>query len=264
MSRNQGIAIFIAVAIVGFIAGYIAALPGGQAVAPNAQNNAITGTSTSGGAAQEQNGASTIAVSVVSIRNTSNPLYKITGEYPQFGNASAEFNASISNFVNTNLAEFTGNAQSAAATSGTAAQAASQSFAFDVSWQPEQINNNYISAIVRISYNDGGLGTTNLLQTFNYNVTPGEIMTLGDLFPKVSNYLSQIAQLAQQQITNNLSQQGGNAPNQMIEQGTAPSSANYANFMFNDDTVTIYFPQDQVAPASDGEQQVTFTRAGIQ
>lgn len=247
--EKKYILILIAVAVVCLVAGYWLALPAQKVIAPEAG----------------------IPMSVISIEDaSSSQLYRIEGSYPQFGNVSSSFNAAIANYVETNLVQFendsVANLQARLATmpSGTTNPLPPQSFSFIASWQPAQITDQYISIIVRLDYFNGGANETSLLQTFNYDVADGKMMTLTDVFPGVSNYLQQISGIAIQQLTsseNNSSD--GNAALDMIQQGANPTVANYANFTFNDDVVTIYFPKYQVAPGSFGEQQATIVRSTI-
>jgi hypothetical protein len=249
MKNNQHVLIIAAVAVVCLAVGYFLALPGSKVVAPE----------------------SGVQVSVVSIRDTtSSQLYKVTGEYPQFENASGSFNGAIADFVNSNLTQFksdsVANQQAREATmpAGQKDTLPPQSFYFTSNWQPEQINSNYTSIIVRLDYFNGGANDTQLLKTFNYNVTTGKMMTLVDLFPGVPTYLQQVSQLAIQELTSSENDaSNGNAVGSMIQQGAAPTASNYANFMFNDDVATIYFPKYQVAPGDFGEQTVTIVRSTI-
>jgi hypothetical protein len=247
--NRQHLLIIIAIALVCFAAGYWLALPGQKVVAPEAG----------------------VPVSVISIRDTSSSqIYAVTGEYPQFGNVSSSFNAAIANYVTSNLTQFKtdsdANWQARIATmpKGTKNTLPAQAFTFMASWVPEQINGRYVSVIVRLDYFNGGANGTQLLKTFNYDIATGKLMTLADLFPNVPTYLKQISQLAIQQLTSSEnSNSNGNAVTDMIQQGAAPTPANYANFTFNDYVVTVYFPKYQVAPGSFGEQQVGIVRSTI-
>ncbi len=244
------ISMTIAIAVVCFVAGYWLALPGHRAVAP-------------------ENG---VQVNAISIRDaSSSDIYVVTGEYPQFGNVSAAMNGEIAGFVDSNLSQFKASAaenwQARLDTmpTGTVNTLPPQSFYFSSSWEPEQINGRYVSAIVRIDYFDGGANDTELLKTFNYDVAGGRELSLTDLFPNVPDVLPQISQLAIEQLTDSeQSASNGSAESDMIQSGAAPTADNYANFTFNDDVVTIYFPKYQVAPGAFGEQKVTIARSALQ
>ena len=147
---------------------------------------------------------------------------------------------------------------------GTVNTLPAQSFYFSSSWEPRQINDRYISVIVRIDYFDGGANGTSLLKTFNYDVANGRMLSLTDLFPGVTDSLQQISKLAIEQLTSSAqSASGGNASIDMINTGAAPTADNYANFMFSDDVVTIYFPKYQAGPGYFGEQNVSIVRSDI-
>ncbi len=269
MTRAQNISVVIAALIVGIFAGYFLALPGGQVVAPRSggmmgTSQAVTG---SPSAPQAENA---IDVAMVSVRDTSNQLYKISGEYPQFGTASPAFNESIANFVNGDIATFKSSsaaniaARQATMSSGTKNTIPPQSFTFMTSWEPTQINDRYISITVRTSYYDGGANGSEDVKTFNYDIQNGKILGLGDLFPNVTNYLGKIAAIAQAELKNSVIDASQSiAQMDMLKQGTAPTSGNYANFTFDDDTVTFYFSKYQVAPGSYGEQKAVIVRQTV-
>ena len=104
----------------------------------------------------------------------------ITGEYPHFGNVSSSFNATIANYVNSNLAQFktdsVANLQARIEyhTVGNEKHAANASVHVHGKLEPEQINSRYISIIVRLDYFNGGANGTSLLQTFNYASKPAK------------------------------------------------------------------------------------------
>jgi hypothetical protein len=239
----------IVVGVVCSLAGYWLALPAKKTVAP----------------------ATGVPVNVVSIRDTtSSELWRIEGEYPQFGNTSSSFNATIADFVRSNLAQFQSDSEAnqkarmATEPSGTTYTLPPQSYYFTASWEPKQVNARYISVIVRIEYFNGGANETQLLKTFNYDVAKGQVLALADLFPGVPTYLQQIAELTRQELENSLqSASDGNVQEDMLQSGTAPTTNNYANFTFNDEVVTIYFPKYQVAPGVFGEQKVIVIRSTI-
>lgn len=248
MNRHDVIAI-ITVAIVCLAAGYWLALPTHKATAPE------------GGA----------IVSVVSVRDTaSSQIWRATGEYPQFGNVSSSFNGAIAEFVNSNLAQFKQSSEENwqarlnTMPSGAKNTLPAQSFYFVSRWEPEQINNKYISVIVRINYFNGGANETQLLKTFDYDMAGGKAMALADLFPNVPTYLQQIAQLAQQELQSSLDTvSNGHVAKDMLQAGTAPTADNYSNFTFNDDVVDLYFAKYQVAPGVFGEQKVGIVRLTV-
>ncbi len=244
--NQKNILIIAAVAIIFLVLGYWIAMPSRKAVAP-------------------ENG---VSIAVVSIRDaSSSQIYKIAGEYPQFTDASADFNAAIANYVGNTLSEFKKDSEENwqaridTMPTGTQNTLPAQAFTFSASWTPEQINKSYISIIVRLDYFNGGANGAQLLKTFNYDVATKKMMTLNDLFPNVSDLWLQIVTQSRQQLDSSIGAKNAIGP--MIEEGTAPTSENYANFMFNDDVVTIYFPKYQVAPGVFGEQRVRIVRSTI-
>jgi hypothetical protein len=247
--KYKYITMMVAAAVICFAVGYWFALPGRKAIAPT-------------------NG---VQVNVVSIADaSSSQIYKVEGEYPQFASASSSMNAAIADFITTNLSQFKTSSQenwqarTDTVPTGTVDTLPAQSFSFSSSWEPQQINDHYISVIVRVDYYNGGANGTQLLKTFNYDVANGRMLSITDLFPGVTSSLQQISKLAIDQLTSSAQgTSGSNAPIDMINTGAAPTAENYANFTFNNDTVTVYFPKYQAGPGYFGEQKVSFVRSAI-
>jgi hypothetical protein len=211
-----------------------------------------------------------LSVSVVANHDASAPLYKLSIEYPQFPSAPADFNASIKNFVDSQLTEFkqtiqeNWDARQATRPSGTPANVPSQIYYFDVSWEVAQMNPHYISFILRKAAFEGGANENQDIATFDYDLTKKAPVSAADFFPPKTDYLSTVSKLAREQLKNSLeSASPGYNAGQMLVDGTTPTADNFKNFTFTDDVVTFYFPKYQVAPGAFGEQRVIFTRTAL-
>ncbi len=210
-------------------------------------------------------GAATTPVSVVSLFEpgaSSSPMVSV--EYPQFSGANSAFNQAISSSTLGTLADFrqSSSDNQALSQSNGAPIIPLSSYTFNASWQNAQVNSRYISFVERYSYWNGGASEINDLQTFNYDVGSGKIMTLADLFPNFPDYLKRIARTAKQQLSENLNagSSGDAFLTEMINEGTQPTVDNFQLFTFTDFSVTLYFPQCSVAACSYGEQKVTLPR----
>lgn len=215
----------------------------------------------------------TNSVHIVSVRDKTNPLYVITMEYPQFDMANDTFNAKIAEWVNSELSDFKKNSadnwkgRQDTTPPGQSKEAyPSTPFTFAITWEPEQINPNFISVIIRMDSYEGGANGRQELKTFNYDVTGKRDMTLADLFPGDRGYLGKVSKYAHDRLTEDptlSADGGGDIVANMISDGTAPTVENFGNFVFNDDVIDIYFPKYQVAPGVYGEQHVLMPRKGI-
>ncbi len=253
---NRKIVSALGMVVAAFLLGVLATLAwrGGSAL-PSASKNA----------------SSSLPMSIVSVHDTSSKMWTLSIEYPQFSFVPALLNKEISDAVNAHLADFEKNSQEnwrarqATAPTGTPIEPFPPSpFDFIVTWEPAQINAQYISIIVRFSFFDGGASGVDELQTFNYDVAGGKDMTLGDLFASTPTYLEKISQLSRQQLTATLDAASqGHVQTQMLDEGTAPTADNFKNFTFTNYQVAVYFPRYQVAPGSFGEQQITLPRNGL-
>lgn len=210
-------------------------------------------------------------MSVVSVKDSSNKLYTTDAEYPQFADASASFNAEIADFVNGNIAEF----KKVSAENWQARQDTlppgepkqefpDRPFYFDSNWEPEQLNGNEISFIVRFAAYVGGANENQNLKAFNYYMANRREVSLVDIFPNVPDYLQKVSGIVRSSLSAQLdAASNGHVQVDMLNQGTEPTLDNFSNFVFNDTVVTFYFPKYQVAPGVFGEQYVPVLRASV-
>lgn len=215
----------------------------------------------------------TNSLRIVAVHDNTSPMYTIAMEYPQFDMASSDFNGEIVKWANTSLADFKKNSvdnwkgrQDTIPAGQPKEKYPSSPFTFSITWEPKQINANFISIIVRMDSYDGGANGRQELKTFNYDVVGKKEMTLADLFPGNVGYLGKVSKYAHDRLTEDPTLSGdggGDIVANMISDGTAPTSENFSNFMFNDDVIDLYFPKYQVAPGVYGEQHVIMPRRGI-
>ena len=214
-------------------------------------------------------GGDTLPMSVTAVRDSSNPLYRITLEYPEFPSAPDVFNASLRDVVNSKLAQFKQDTEDNWKARQDTTPAGSPKpelpnptpYFFNVSWQPKQLNPHYISFLVRFSSFIGGANERQELAAFNYDLTARRDIALADLFPGQADYLASISKYARQQLADALNtSSNGQVASDMLNEGTAPTVENFQNFIFDDDVIEFYFPKYQVAPGVFGEQHVVFLR----
>lgn len=212
-----------------------------------------------------------VSVRVISLRE-SGRFYETRIEYPQFEEASREWNKSISDVVEVHFLEFKKNiGESWKARQETLPQGVEKSefpempYLFVATWDAEQLNENSVSFILRIDSYEGGANLRQEIQTFNYDFTLSQSVSLTSLFPEEGEqYLSKISKFARLALVSDLNAFSGDASTEMVESGTEPLWENFKNFTFNDQAVIFYFPKYQVAPGSFGEQKIVLPRVIIQ
>lgn len=182
-------------------------------------------------------------------------LYKITAEYPTFGEETLD-NA-IMGDVNKMIADFKkqseDNWNERRQNDPTAGEYPEQPFDLFISWAHQQINNDYVSIKLTEDYYTGGANFAQDIKTYNYDMKNKKWITLADLMKKDPNYLTAVSDY----VKKDLKDQGLET---IFEEGVTPNSENFSNFMFDDSTITFYFPKYQVAPGAMGEQKVTMER----
>lgn len=243
---------FIIIASIGFALGWFYASSRVPSTVTVSQNNLTT----------IPQDAATTPVTVVSLYESASSSPMVVAEYPQFPGLNPVLNQAISSSTLGLLAEFeqTSRANETAREANGAPALPLSSYSFDASWQNAQVNSRYVSFIERYDYWNGGANDDSELQTFNYDVFAGKIMTLADLFPGIPDYLQRISRSAEQQLSDSLDASSNPILQGMINDGVAPTSDNFQNFTFTDYDVTIYFPKYAVAPGSFGEQKITIPR----
>ena len=213
-------------------------------------------------------GASSMPVSIVSIEETASTSPNVTIEYPQFPTLPAALNSAIASATMNRLAAFRKAAaetmKARAATGDSAAVIPASAYQFIATWQPSQLNSRYISFIERYGSYAGGANGNEQLQTFNFDIARRSFLSLANVFPHAPDYLATVATMARNQLASSMnSASAGHAPLAMMDAGTTPTAANFKNFTFTNDLVTIYFPKYAVAPGSFGEQHVTIIRSSV-
>ncbi len=184
--------------------------------------------------------------------------------YPQFKNTSTEFNKKIEDSVLEGVALHKKDAEdnwkarySTSVPVPRFSELDDERFMFSVSWEPAQVNQNFISFILVVSgYVGGAHGYQNII-SWNYDVKAKTEMALKDLFSSDPNYLKTVSEFSRAKLKAKF---GKDANEEMLMQGTMPTVENFSVFTFTPDSITLYFTQYQVAPYAMGESTVVIPR----
>jgi len=212
------------------------------------------------------------------IKSTQYAVFDV--KYPQFKNASMEFNERIGNLVDKGIENHTVDSKEnwkaryetkQPGDDITEFPTEDQKFQFNMTWKPVQLNKDFISILVSFGgYTGGAHGYQNMV-SYNYDVVGKKDLTLADLFPNDPNYLKTVSEFSRKdlliQFRKNLEiktkQDEAEALTpimDMLIDGTLPVAENFRVFTFTGDAITLYFTQYQVAPYAMGEFTVVMPR----
>ena len=213
-----------------------------------------------------------LSMSTSLIYQTDN-FYNIQVEYPQFANIDSAFNKKISDLIKGEVETFKKDAKDnyeARRATAPAQEPLPENpeipFDFIGTWESTQLNDVYISFVIRLYYFVGGAHGITEVYAFNYDLKKEKEITILDFLNSSQPALEKLANLASQDITSQLQSNGITIDSflqQMIESGTKPTQENYQNFNFNYNSLTIYFQQYQVAPGAAGPITVTFYKSTL-
>jgi hypothetical protein len=208
-----------------------------------------------------------LSVSVVPIHQTDN-FYNIQVEYPQFKNASVEFNKKIADLITGQINNFKKSAKenwdarrATATPDNPVPENPPGPFDFIATWKPVQLNNEYISFVINLYYFVGGAHGANEVHAFNYDLAKQKEITILDFLNSSQQALEKLAELSAKEVTSQLQVNGtviDDFMKQMIQDGSKATAENYKDFNFSYNSLTIYFQQYQVAPGAAGEITITF------
>jgi len=122
----------------------------------------------------------------------------------------------------------------------------------EVECTPIRSDNSIFSIKLNINSYGGGAHPNHSVNTLNYSVKDQRELKLKDIFMPNSDYLKLLSQFSEIHLKEKLEDDYS----QMIKDGTSPEEANFSNFLINENGLTIIFDPYQVAPYSEGAQQI--------
>ena len=207
----------------------------------------------------------TITPKQVSVAGKSG-IYKITGSYLQFPQASNTFNQQIARAFTSDVAQFKkASADDYEARKKIMSAADFKSYysnnpvyTFDLTSTVVQSNKSTISVVFKESEYIGGAHPDTAIVTYNYDVTANKKIDVTDLISlATASAKSRTVLKSQLAAAANETELDDNTE-QMLQNGTDPSNSdNFNQFTFVPGHITFYFGEYQVAPYVYGEQDVT-------
>jgi hypothetical protein len=126
-------------------------------------------------------------------------------------------------------------------------------YALTIGYDKGALTDSTASAMLNVYQFEGGADGVNFSVPVNYDIKNNKAIMLADLFPGKKNYLQQVSAYCvsdlKKQIAAALQEKTlGSDDLASIQSGAAPVASNYTSFLINpDNTITVYFAQDQVA-----------------
>jgi hypothetical protein len=221
------------------------------------------------GADSKQPSISSLPVNIQSIQE-SDSFFRVQAEYPQFQTAGPDFNQEIATLISGKINSFKEESRDnwkarldTMPADKPLPKGPQQPFEFIASWEAPQLNNKYLSLVIKIYYFSGGAHGNEEICAFNYDMLQKKKIGIEDFFDSPQQALKKISQISAQDITSQLQSRGWKEDDnlkEMVNQGTAPVFENFKNFNFDTHNLIIYFQRYQVAPGAVGSLTVTISR----
>ena len=122
------------------------------------------------------------------------------------------------------------------------------------------INENTISVVFNISNFTGGAHGANYFLALNYDVKNEKEIKLADLFSGQTDYLQRISDYCSADLKKQLSDRTEGQDQGWIDEGAGPKEENFSVFLIDQNSITFYFPQYQVAAYAVGDFKVTMPK----
>jgi hypothetical protein len=131
-------------------------------------------------------------------------------------------------------------------------------YTLNINYNKGRVDEETVSLIFDISNFTGGAHGANYFLSLNYNPKEAKEIKLNDLF-KEKDYLKKISDYCIKDLTKQIQEKIEDPEgfkNVWIEQGAGPEYKNFSFFLINENNITFYFPQYQIAPYALGSFEV--------
>ena len=115
---------------------------------------------------------------------------------------------------------------------------------------------NLISYIFFSESFTGGAHPIHLIKSFIYNIDTNSFITINTLIKNNSNILKELSNYTYKTLSNKKIFQN-QVVNNMLKEGTLPTTDNFKNILFTDKGLIIYFERYQIAPYYYGDYNIT-------
>jgi len=136
-------------------------------------------------------------------------------------------------------------------------------YSLNIGYDKGQTDNKILSAMLNVYTFEGGAHGASYFIPINYNLETKKDIVLSDVFAGQTDYLKKISDFCIKDLTKQMIASGAieMSDTSWIERGAGPTEENFQFFLINqDNTITFYFPQYQVAAGAAGDFKVTMPR----
>jgi hypothetical protein len=136
-----------------------------------------------------------------------------------------------------------------------------RSYSFVISYDKGMIDNNIASVVLNIYNFTGGAHGASYFKSANWDFRTNKEVKLTDLFSETPDYIKQISDYCIADLRQQLQERTeGNYDESWLLEGAGQKEENFSIFLMNNDSLTFYFPQYQVAAYAVGDFKVTMPR----
>lgn len=121
-----------------------------------------------------------------------------------------------------------------------------------IDYETSRPSPGFLSVVFRLDIDTNGLIPDSGMVTFTYDLSDGRKLLLQDIFGDSEGVLGFFSSYSSEVLLDRL----GYTMENSIRAGTAPDRLNFSMFALTPEGVVLFFPPDQVAPKSMGEQRV--------
>jgi len=132
----------------------------------------------------------------------------------------------------------------------------------NISYDKGIVDENTISVVFNISNFTGGAHGANYFAPLNYDIKNKKEIKLADLFLNQKDYLQKISAYCISELTKQMTTSGAidMSNTSWLDEGAGPKEENFSVFLIDQNSITFYFPQYQVAAYAAGDFKVTMPR----
>ncbi|HPL92730.1 MAG TPA: DUF333 domain-containing protein [bacterium] len=182
--------------------------------------------------------------------------------YPTF-DGKDNLNSLIENFVTDYVANFKESANSYESAMDDLAEDGEVfpiTYYLHARYDKGRFDENYVSFVLAFEYYSGGAHGGREYYGFAYDLQNDKEMKLSDLFVDRPNYLNDISQFCFDDLRKQIQEKTGDdyMDEEWLKDGVSPEAENFQAFIFDEDSITFYFPPYQVAAYALGDFTVEF------
>ncbi len=192
-----------------------------------------------------------------------NNIFDIEITYPTF-EGKTDLNQKIENFVNDYVANFKELANSYESAMDDLEAAGEEPFEITyylhARYDKGRFDKQFVSFVLLMEYYSGGAHGGREFYSFAYDLEKNQEIKLADLFVDNPNYLNDISQFCFDDLRKQINKltEDDYFDEEWLKDGVSPADENFQSFIFDEDSITFYFPPYQVAAYALGDFKVEF------